>query len=111
MKISGSNFVAAPQKKGNSVSKLMDFKSEIPVRLGIIHDAVSEFIVEDLTFEGFCITCLPRATAERGLDATSINFGDNEYIFIIDDPLSEVNEKRFSYIFIVINNFNFVIQF
>ena len=85
--------------KGDSKSKIENFNSEVPVRLGIVHDAVAEFVEEEIKTEDFCITCLLLAINETGLKATPTFYGQKTQIFYIEDPLSEINKKEFLYIF------------
>ena len=86
--------------KGGSKSKIEDFSSEVPVRLGIIYDAVVEFVAEDLKYpEGVCISCLFDISIKNGLRSSYLNYDDDIYIFIIEDPQSKLNNKEFVYVF------------
>lgn len=85
--------------KGESSSKIKKFNSEVPVRLGLVYDAVAEFIVADLKTDDFCITCLLSAIQETGLKATPTFYGENTQIIYIEDPLSKLNKKEFVYVF------------
>ena len=73
-------------KKGESHSKIEDFNSEVPVRLGIVYDAVGEFAAGDLKTEGICVDCL-------------LNIGE-KYQILID---SYYSEETSDIIFIVID--------
>ena len=86
-------------QKGGSKSKIEDFSSEVPVRLGIIYDAVAEFVEEDLKTEGLCISCLFDISEKNGFKSSYPNYDDNTYIFIIEDPQSKLNNKEFVYVF------------
>ena len=86
--------------KGDSKSKLEDFNSEVPVRLGIVYDAVAEFINEDIkSSEGVCVSCLFDLSINNGLKSSYKNYDDNTYIFIIEDPQSKLNNKEFVFVF------------
>ncbi|MEK6817618.1 MAG: hypothetical protein AABX80_02345 [Nanoarchaeota archaeon] len=86
-------------KKGESSSKLKKFNSEVPIRLGIIYDAVAEFVVENMEVEGLCLDCLVSAFGEKNLKSTATPYGEDTYMIVIEDPLSEINKKKFLYIF------------
>ena len=83
----------------NSKSKLGNFNSEVPVRLGIVYDAVAEFIGEEFKTEGFCMTCLAEKVLENDLKVSYSNYDERTYLFIIEDPQSKINENEFVYIF------------
>ena len=85
--------------KGDSKSKIEDFNSEVPVRFGIVYDAAAEFVEEEIKTEDFCITCLLLAINETGLKATPTFYGQKTQIFYIEDPLSEINNKEFVFVF------------
>ena len=92
------NYPLTIQKDG-SKSKIEDFSSEVPVRLGIVYDAVAEFVEEDLKTEGLCISCLFDISEKNGFKSSYPNYDDNTYIFIIEDPQSKLNNKEFVYVF------------
>ncbi len=88
-------------KKGDSKSKLENFNSETPVRLGIVYDAVAEFVNEELETneEGICVSCLFDISKRNGFKISYPNYDDKTYIFIIEDPISKINEDEFVYVF------------
>ena len=88
-------------KKDNSVSKIEDFKSEIPVRLGIIYDAVAEFVEKQLESraEKICADCILISFAPQGLKS-NIFWEDNKTsIFIVRDLNSIVKDREFVFNF------------
>ena len=86
--------------KGDAKSKIEDFNSEVPVRLGIVYDAVGEFIEKNLeTPGGFCVSCLLEITAEKDLYVNVFDSDDRTKIFIITDYNSIINKKEFVYVF------------
>ena len=85
--------------KGESKSKIEDFNSEVPVRLGIVYDAVAEFIIEDLKEEGMCVSCLLKVLEEDGLYVNNFKENENIEIFILTDYDSIINKKEFVYNF------------
>lgn len=88
-------------KKGDSKSKIEDFDSEVPVRFGIVYDAVAEFVGNELETneEGICVSCLFDISKKNGLKSFYPNYDDKTYIFIIEDPNSEINGEKFVYVF------------
>ena len=86
--------------KGESRSKIEDFNSETPVRLGIVYNAVSEFILGNLaTSGGTCMSCLLEITEKNDLYASTFDYDNKTTIFIISDFNSIINKKEFVYIF------------
>ena len=87
-------------QKGDSKSKIEDFNSEVPVRLGIVYDAVAEFINRELGSENeMCVSCLFDISEKNGFKSSYPNYDDDTYIFIIEDPQSKLNNKEFVYVF------------
>jgi len=88
-------------KKGESVSILEDFKTEIPVRLGLVYDSVSEFILEQEKNkqQGFCLSCLPEKLEENKLFVSVSDSINNTKVFIFRDDLSKLNNKTFEWVF------------
>ena len=86
-------------KKEESRSKIEDFNSEVPIRLGIIYDAVSEFIDEDLKEEGICLDCFLIAFTPSNLKSNVFWEIDGTAIFIVRDFESIIDEKEFVFNF------------
>ncbi len=88
-------------KKGESVSILEDFKTEIPVRLELVYDSVSEFIMEQEKNkqQGFCLSCLPEKLEENKLFVSVSDSINNTKVFIFRDDLSKLNNKTFEWVF------------
>lgn len=84
-----------------SKTKIKDFNSEIPVRLGVVYDAVGEFIEQELEtkVEGTCISCLLNVTSKNNLKSTLSDYDNKTTIFIVEDPNSKINNKEFIYVF------------
>ena len=85
--------------KGDSKSKIEDFSSEVPVRLGIIYDAVAEFVGEELKTEGICVSCFIEIFTKKGLYSNIFWEDEETAIFIVRDFNSAVNEKEFIFNF------------
>ena len=87
-------------KKEESRSKIEDFNSEVPIRLGIIYDAVSEFISEDLKKEeGICLDCFLIAFTPSNLKSNVFWETNETAIFIVRDFESIIDEKEFVFNF------------
>ena len=85
--------------KGDSKSKLEDFSSEVSVRLGIVYDAIAEFVNQSINTKGVCISCLLEVSNKNSLQSDFSDYNNKTNIFIINDPQSEINKKEFVYIF------------
>ncbi|MBI2057211.1 hypothetical protein HYT91_03080 [Candidatus Pacearchaeota archaeon] len=85
--------------KGDSKSKLEDFNSEVPVRFGIVYDAILEFITQSINSKGVCINCLLEISSKNNLKSEFSNYNNKTAIFIINDPQSKLGDKEFVYIF------------
>jgi len=83
--------------KGDSKSKIEDFSSEVPVRIGIVYDAVAMFVEEEIEL-GECANCFLKFLEENDLYGP-IEYFENTKIFIIRDFNSIINKKEFVYIF------------
>ena len=86
--------------KGDSKSKIEDFNSEVPVRLGIVYDAAAEFVGGELeTGEGICADCLIISFAQSGLKSNIFWEDDKTAIFIVRDYFSIMHDKEFVFNF------------
>ena len=87
--------------KDETKSKIEDFNSEIPVRLGIVYDAVAEFVGQELEtgVEGTCVSCLADISVKKDLYASVFDYDNRTSIFIISDFNSKINKEEFVYIF------------
>lgn len=90
-------------KRGESVSVIKDFISEIPARVGIVHETVSEFIFEqEKNIEnGVCLNCLPEDFGENGLYLNITAEGNKTSVFRIVDNTSLLNKKPFEWVFAI----------
>ena len=85
--------------KEESTSIIKDFKLEIPVRLGIVYDSVTEFMQEQLTSEGICLSCLLDISLENDLYVDMMDYDDETTIFIFRDENSKINDETFVWAF------------
>ena len=91
-------------KKGESHSKIEDFNSEVPVRLGIVYDAVGEFAAGDLKTEGICVDCLLNIGEKYQILIDSYYSEEtSDIIFIVIDEgeYFEKSEEVFKYVFAI----------
>ena len=86
-------------QKGDSKSKIEDFNSEVPVRLGIVYDAVAEFVSEEIKTKNYCVSCLLDILGKNDLHSINFDHDSNTKLFIIRDFNSVINEKFFEWIF------------
>ena len=87
--------------KGESKSKIENFNSEVPVRLGIVYNAVAEFVEQQIESkaEKICVDCILISFAPQGLKS-NIFWEDNETsIFIVRDFNSIVKDREFVFNF------------
>ena len=90
--------------KGDSKFKLKNFNSEIPVKLGIIYDAVEEFINQSINTNGFCISCLGDIQGKYKIFIDghySEETKDIVFIAVNEDEYFEQNEDVFKYVFAI----------
>lgn len=87
-------------KKGDSVSRIEKFDSETEIRMGVVYNAVEEFIMEsENSPEAFCVTCLTEIMAKNDLKATVVDYDENTNVFMVNDPFSKINEREFVWVF------------
>lgn len=85
--------------KGDSKFRFKNFNSEVPVRFGIVYDAVAEFIVQSKNYQGVCISCLVNISSENNLQSSFSDYDNKTTIFVISDPQSKLNNREFVYVF------------
>ncbi len=86
-------------KKGETSQRIKDFETEIPVRLGIVYDSISDFIEREQEDEGFCVSCFLEIAVENDLYANVFDYDNETTIFIVRDFNSVVNDKEFVFNF------------
>src|SRR3989344_7141095 len=70
-------------QKGDSKSKIEDFSSEVPVRFGIVYDAIAEFAAEDIKTKNYCVSCLLDILGKNDLHSINFDHDSNTKLFII----------------------------
>jgi len=87
-------------KKGESVSRIEEFEDiKIPVRLGIIYDAVGKIIQEQMTHEDICLSCISGIMEENELKIDLTNVDDG-IIFTIIDENSKIKDVDLKFSFV-----------
>ena len=87
-------------KQGESQTLLRDFKTEVPVRFGIVYAAVQEFMQEQTTHEGICLNCALDIALKNDLYVDMQNDGKNGTIFSFRDENSKINNETLEFVFI-----------
>ncbi|MBD3252131.1 hypothetical protein GF386_00175 [Candidatus Pacearchaeota archaeon] len=75
------------------------FQTDVPLRLGVVYNAVEVFIGEQMTHEGICITCL-YGIAEDNNFKVNVLYPDYEtaiFVFIDENPKSVSEEFSFNF--------------
>ncbi len=86
--------------KGESTSLLKNFENiEIPVRLGIVYDAVEKIIQDQLDHENICLSCILDIVLENDLYIEMIDYDKETIIFIIRDENSKIDDESFEFKF------------
>jgi len=91
-------------KKGESHSKIEDFNSEVPVRLGIVYGAVAEFVGEELKQEGLCLSCLTDIQGKYTVFIDGHYYKETDDIIFIavdKEEYFEKSEEVFKYVFAI----------
>ncbi len=79
-------------RKGESITRLRDFENiEIPVRLGVIYNAISEIIRDQLTREDICLSCISEIAVENDLKIDIVSLENGAIMFTIKDENSLIN--------------------
>ena len=86
-------------EQGNKVILINDFEETIDSRLGVIYDAVVEFISGQKDYEGICLNCLLELSFRRDFYVSMIDYDDETTIFLIKDRDSIYDEDYLIYAF------------
>ena len=84
--------------KDNSGSRIENFKAEIPTRMGIVYDSVSEFL-QNQTDNGICLSCLLEATDKNDLYVEMMDYDEKTVIFVFRDKNSKIKDEEFVWVF------------
>ncbi len=92
-------------EKGDLVSQTKDFEYNIPIRLGLVYDSVSQFVAQEIQSgdEAICIDCLIDITEQQDLYVFINYYDEDTSIFTIEDPNSVLNEDELNYLFSIKN--------
>jgi len=86
-------------KKGESVSRIKDFESEIPVRLMLVYNSVSDFIdQQEETSDKVCLSCLDLAI-ENNIYVEMESKYNGTVVFTFRDESSELNDEPLEWVF------------
>lgn len=85
--------------KGEDVSLIEDFEAEIPVRLGIVYDSVSEFMQEQIGHESICLSCMLDISLRNDLYVDMFDYDEETTVFFFRDENSKLNDKPFTWVF------------
>ena len=84
--------------KDEDVSLLNDFKTEIPIRAGIVYNSVAEFM-RNQTAEGICISCMLEISERSDLYVEMMDYDEKTTVFVFRDKNSKINNEEFVWIF------------
>jgi len=85
---------------GKSTTLFEDFKNiEIPVRLGIVYNAIKEIIQEQLNYDSICLSCILDVSLKYDLYVDMFDYDEETVIFIIRDETLKINEEDFEFMF------------
>ena len=89
--------------KDDKTYNFENFEVKIPARMGMIHDAISEYMVEQ---EGdpvnVCLSCLYDLGIKYDLDTNILESGtDGVLMFIFSDSVNKINNENYQYYFMV----------
>jgi len=87
-------------KKGESVSKIEDFRTSVPVRFGIVYGVVQEMMAEQMLHDGVCLSCANDLANENDLHIDMNDYGNESIIFSFRDENSKLNGETFEFVFI-----------
>ena len=89
--------------KENNTNVLKDFKTNIPIRLGIIYDSIVG-IVRGSSGE-ICLSgsenCILDVSLKNDLYVDMNDMNDNQVMFIVRDENSKLNGKPFEWVFVI----------
>ena len=84
--------------KREDVSLLNNFKTEIPIRAGIVYASVAEFM-RNQTAEGICISCMLEISERSDLYVEMMDYDEKTTVFVFRDKNSKINNEEFVWIF------------
>jgi hypothetical protein len=80
-------------KKGDTSYFYKDFSYEVPVKLGIMHYSVNEFMKEQLKEPSLCISCLGEIAEKNNLYVYLLDYKDSLIINFIDNS-TKINSNE-----------------
>ncbi len=85
--------------KDEDKTLIEDFKFEVPIRLGIIHDSVSEFMETQTENGGICLSCLLEISERNDLFVDMMDYDEQTTIFVFRDENSKIKDETFVWVF------------
>ena len=86
--------------KGKETYKFEKFDEvRIPVRLGTVYDAVSEYITEQVKYPANCITCFLNISEKYDLYIDMTEWEPNTTMFSFRDESSKLNDRTLYWVF------------
>lgn len=85
--------------KNEDKTLIKDFKSEIPIRLGIVYDSVAKFLQAQIGNEGICLSCLLEISEKNDLYVDMMDYDEQTTIFVFRDENSKINDETFVWVF------------
>ncbi len=86
--------------KGNFAHNLKKFKTEKEARLGMVYEAISQYIQEQKEVkEGFCISCYLSISEDYDLITDIFDTSKGSKIFIVTDYNTKINNRELIYSF------------
>ena len=90
--------VSITNEEGTSILK--EFKDIIiPVRVGIVYDAIEQIMLEQVGSEEICLSCIADVGSANNLQIDIFGYDDETTIFSVIDRESVINDKTFIWIF------------
>ncbi len=86
--------------RGDFVHNLKKFKTEKKVRLGMIYEAISQYIQEQEEIpEGFCISCYLSVSEDYDFVTDILDTSEDSKIFLVTDYNTQINDNELIYSF------------
>ncbi|HKL24167.1 MAG TPA: hypothetical protein VJ912_02430 [Candidatus Nanoarchaeia archaeon] len=89
-------------RKEESRYDIKEFESRIPIKLGIMYDAIKEFVTKEINSnEGIDVSDMSEIASEYKLDFNIIQIDEkgDKFLFMVTESQKEINNKTFIYSF------------
>ena len=85
--------------QGEDESQIDSFNVKVDVRMGLVYDAIQQFVSEHTNTIDICLTCLYNLMVEEDLFVEMTTIENGNVIFVVRDENSEINGEYFEYAF------------